>query len=95
MPPASVSVGMYPCNRWPPAANNMSDSHAMYLHPCRYDRCICMYDIDKLDKPKEAFKRVRDCARAGITSLTLDAKNNVLLCGSLDGAMRVWSLEGR
>jgi WD40 repeat protein len=61
----------------------------------RYDRCICSFDVDKLDKPKESFKRVRDCARAGITSLALDQHNNVLLCGSLDGALRVWSMEGR
>jgi WD40 repeat protein len=62
---------------------------------CRFDRCICSYDVDKLDKPKEAFKRVKDCARAGLTSLAFDPHNNVLLAGSLDGALRVWSVEGR
>jgi WD40 repeat protein len=61
----------------------------------RFDRCICCYDVDKLDKPKEAFKRVKDCARAGLTSLAFDPHNNVLLAGSLDGALRVWSVEGR
>jgi hypothetical protein len=61
----------------------------------RFDRCICSYDVDKLDKPKEAFKRVKDCARAGLTSLAFDLHNNVLLAGSLDGALRVWSVEGR
>jgi len=62
---------------------------------CRFDRCICMYDTDKLDKPKEAFKRVRDCGKAGFTSLAFDPHNNVLLAGSLDGVLRVWSVEGR
>ncbi|WIA17403.1 hypothetical protein OEZ85_014259 [Tetradesmus obliquus] len=60
-----------------------------------FDRCICSYDVDKLDKPKEAFRRVKDCARAGLTSLAFDPHNNVLLAGSLDGALRVWSVEGR
>ncbi|KAF6254405.1 WD40-repeat-containing domain protein [Scenedesmus sp. NREL 46B-D3] len=60
-----------------------------------FDRCICSYDVDKLDKPKEAFKRVKDCARSGLTSLAFDPHNNVLLAGSLDGALRVWSVEGR
>eukprot|EP00775_Hariotina_reticulata_P004041 gene4041-4288_t len=62
-----------------------------------FDRCICSYDIDKLDKPKEAFKRVRECGRAGLTSLAYDPDphNSVLLTGSLDGTLRVWSLESR
>lgn len=38
---------------------------------------------------------MRECARAGITSMSLDAANNLLLVGSLDGALRVWSMEGR
>jgi WD40 repeat protein len=61
----------------------------------RFDRCICIYDTDKLDKPKEAFKRVKDPGKAGITSLAFDPHNNVLLAGSLDGVLRVWSVEGR
>lgn len=61
----------------------------------RFDRCICLYDMDKLDKPKEAFKRVKDCGKAGLTSLAFDPHNNVLLAGSLDGILRVWSVEGR
>ncbi|KAI8472624.1 MAG: WD40-repeat-containing domain protein [Monoraphidium minutum] len=60
-----------------------------------FDRAICIYDTEKLDKGRECFKRVRDCARAAITSLSLDARANVLLAGSLEGALRVWSLEGR
>lgn len=39
--------------------------------------------------------QVRDCARAAITSLALDARAGALLAGSLDGCLRVWSLEGR
>ena len=62
---------------------------------CRFDRAICIYDIEKLDKGRECFKRVRDCARAAITSLSFDPRTNVLLAGSLEGALRVWSLEGR
>lgn len=54
-----------------------------------------MYDTDKLDKPKEAFKRVKDCGKAGLISLAYDPHNNVLLAGSLDGVLRVWSVEGR
>lgn len=61
----------------------------------RFDRCICIFDIDKLDKPKEAFKRVKDCGKAGLVSLAFDPHNNVLLAGSLDGVLRVWSVEGR
>lgn len=61
----------------------------------RFDRCICIYDTDKLEKPKEAFKRVKDPGKAGITSLAFDPHNNVLLAGSLDGVLRVWSVEGR
>jgi WD40 repeat protein len=66
-------------------------------HCCchRFDRCICVFDIDKLDKPKEAFKRVKDCGKAGLVSLAFDPHNNVLLAGSLDGMLRVWSVEGR
>lgn len=38
---------------------------------------------------------MRDCARGAITSLALDPRANVLLAGSLEGCLRVWSLEGR
>jgi len=40
---------------------------------------------------------VRECARSGFTSLAYDPDphNSVLLTGSLDGALRVWSVEGR
>jgi WD40 repeat protein len=62
---------------------------------CRFDRCICIIDTDKLDKPREAFKRVKDCGKAGLISLAFDPHNNVLLAGSLDGVLRVWSVEGR
>lgn len=66
-------------------------------HPdwCRFDRCICIIDLEKLGKPREALKRIRDSGKAGFCSLALDAHNNVLLTGSLDGALRVWSVEGR
>lgn len=62
---------------------------------CSFDRAICIYDTEKLDKGRDCFKRIRDCARAAITSLALDSRNNVLLAGSLEGTLRVWSLEGR
>lgn len=97
-----------------------------------FDRALCIYDTEKLDKGRDAFRRVRggegvrpaamgagplacaymlrgacarrlqtappqvrDCARAAITSLALDARAGALLAGSLDGCLRVWSLEGR
>jgi hypothetical protein len=60
-----------------------------------FDGCIGVYDVDKLDKPWEAFKRVRDCGKGGLASLAYDATNNMLLAGSLDGVLRVWSVEGR
>jgi hypothetical protein len=61
----------------------------------RFDRAICIYSTEKLHKGRECFRRVRDCARGAITSLALDARGGVLLAGSLEGALRVWSLEGR
>jgi hypothetical protein len=61
----------------------------------RFDRAICIYDIERLSKGRDCFRRIRDCARAAITSLSLDARGGVLLAGSLEGALRVWSLEGR
>lgn len=54
-----------------------------------------MYDIDKLDKPKEAFHRIKKCHTAAIVSMAYDAYNNCLLTGSIDGSMKVWSMEGR
>lgn len=61
----------------------------------RFDRCICIYDYDKIDKPKEAFKKVKNCHKAGILSMAFDPHNNVLLTGSVDGNVKLWSLEGR
>jgi hypothetical protein len=89
LPPVSI---LFPST--PTAPHLPSPPPDTHIHS--YDRCICSYDLEKLPtKPKEAFKRVRECARAGITSMSLDAANNLLLVGSLDGALRVWSMEGR
>ncbi|KAG2444756.1 hypothetical protein HXX76_001500 [Chlamydomonas incerta] len=60
-----------------------------------YDKCICMYEFDKLEKPKEAFQRIRKCHTAAIVSMAYDTFTNSILTGSIDGSMKVWSLEGR
>eukprot|EP00798_Chlamydomonas_sp_ICE-L_P013183 gene13183-30648_t len=60
-----------------------------------YDRSICIYEFDKLDKPKEALQRVRKCHTAAIVSMAYDTSNNCILTGSIDGSMKVWSIEGR
>lgn len=62
---------------------------------CRYDKCVCMYEYDKLDKPKEAFQRLRKCHTAAIVSMAYDDSTNSILTGSIDGSMKVWSMEGR
>lgn len=56
---------------------------------------MCMYEYDKLDKPKEAFQRVRKCHTAAIVSMAYDTYTNSILTGSIDGSMKVWSMEGR
>ncbi len=61
----------------------------------RYDKCVCMYEYDKLDKPKEAFQRLRKCHTAAIVSMAYDTSTNSILTGSIDGSMKVWSMEGR
>lgn len=38
---------------------------------------------------------MRDAAKSSITSLAFDVPNNVLLAGSMDGSLSVWSVEGR
>lgn len=65
------------------------------LVPPRYDKSICMYEFDKLDKPKEAMQRIRKCHSAAIVSMAFDHYNNTIITGSIDGSMKVWSMEGR
>ncbi|MEW5312499.1 MAG: hypothetical protein WDW38_004130 [Sanguina aurantia] len=60
-----------------------------------FDKSMCFYEYDKLDKPKEAFFRVRKCHAAAIVSMAYDTHNNCILTGSIDGSFKVWSLEGR
>ncbi|KAJ9523676.1 hypothetical protein QJQ45_020098 [Haematococcus lacustris] len=60
-----------------------------------FDKAICIYEFDKLDKPKEAFQRIRKCHTAAIVSMAYDHQNNCILSGSIDGSMKVWSMEGR
>jgi len=67
----------------------------LHCWSCRYDHSICVYDIEKLDRPKEAFRRVRGAHMGAVTSLALDVVSNTLISGSTDGALRVWSQEGR
>lgn len=62
---------------------------------CSFDKNICMYEFDKLDKPKEAFQRIRKCHTAAIVSMGYDSYNNCILTGAIDGSMKVWSMEGR
>lgn len=94
----AAGFGWALCSRATHHAALYATDHAL-CNPCparpRFDRAICIYDIEKLAKGRECFKRVRDCARAAITSLALDPRTNVLLAGSLEGTLRVWSLEGR
>ncbi|KAL6755154.1 WD40-repeat-containing domain protein, partial [Haematococcus lacustris] len=59
-----------------------------------FDKAICIYEFDKLDKPKEAFQRIRKCHTAAIVSMAYDHQNNCILSGSIDGSMKVWSMEG-
>ena len=83
-------------------------SFMVYMHgfgqPCdvslvvdahRYDKSICVYEFDKLDKPKEAMQRIRKCHTAAIVSMAYDHSNNCILTGAIDGSMKVWSMEGR
>jgi len=60
-----------------------------------FDKNICIYEFDKLDKPKEAFQRIRKCHTAAIVSMAYDTSSNSILTGSIDGGMKVWSMEGR
>lgn len=60
-----------------------------------FDKCICIYEYEKLDKPKEAFQRIAKCHNAAIVSMAYDNYNNVILTGAVDGSMKVWSMEGR
>ena len=62
---------------------------------CRFDRSLCIYEFDKLDKPREAFQRIRKCHTSAIVSMAYDASTNTVLTGSIDGSMKVWSVEGR
>lgn len=61
----------------------------------RFDKSLCFYEFDKLDKPKEAFHRIRKCHTSAIVSMAYDHKSNTVLTGSIDGSMKVWSVEGR
>jgi len=60
-----------------------------------FDNCLCTYEFDKLDKPREAFQRIRRCHNAAIVSMSYDTSTNTILTGSIDGSMKVWSTEGR
>mmetsp|Transcript_33374 Transcript_33374/g.84557 ORF Transcript_33374/g.84557 Transcript_33374/m.84557 type:complete len:866 (-) Transcript_33374:212-2809(-) len=60
-----------------------------------FDKAICIYEFDKLDKPREAFQRMRKCHTAAIVSMAYDHTANCILSGSIDGSMKVWSMEGR
>lgn len=60
-----------------------------------FDRCLCMYETDKLEKPEDAFKKIANCHKAGIVSLGYDAYNNCILSGGVDGSVKTWSIEGR
>ena len=67
----------------------------IFLLICRFDKSLCFYEFDKLDKPKEAFHRIRKCHTSAIVSMAYDHKSNTVLTGSIDGSMKVWSVEGR
>ncbi|GAX81669.1 hypothetical protein CEUSTIGMA_g9097.t1 [Chlamydomonas eustigma] len=60
-----------------------------------YDKSLCIYEFDKLDKPREAFQRIRKCHTSAICSMAYDTSTNTILTGSIDGSMKVWSVEGR
>ncbi|KAF5833397.1 WD40-repeat-containing domain protein, partial [Dunaliella salina] len=60
-----------------------------------YDKSICIYEFDKLEKPREAVQRIRKCHTAAIVSMAYDSSNNCILTGAIDGSMKVWSMEGR
>ena len=61
----------------------------------RFDKSLCIYEFDKLDKPREAFQRIRKCHTSAIVSMAYDNSTNTILTGSIDGSMKVWSVEGR
>lgn len=69
-------------------------THALSV-PYSFDNCLCIYEFDKLDKPREAFQRIRKCHSAAIVSMAYDTSTNCILTGSIDGSMKVWSIEGR
>ena len=78
----------------------MQDKCSLAMRPpgpggSRYDKRICIYEFDKLDKPKEAVQRISRCHAAAIVSMAYDHTNNCILTGSIDGSMKVWSMEGR
>lgn len=56
---------------------------------CSFDKAICIYEFDKLDKPREAFQRMRKCHTAAIVSMAYDHTANCILSGSIDGSMKV------
>ncbi len=65
------------------------------LLDARFDKSLCIYEFDKLDKPREAFQRIRKCHTSAISSMAYDTSTNTILTGSIDGSMKVWSVEGR
>ncbi|GMH37514.1 hypothetical protein BSKO_05387 [Bryopsis sp. KO-2023] len=57
-----------------------------------FDRCLCLYDCEK---PRESYRKIKNCHTAAISSMVLDTDNNWVVTGSFDGSFRVWSMEGR
>lgn len=43
----------------------------------------------------QAFQHLRKCHSAAIVSMAYDHTTNTILTGSIDGSMKVWSVEGR
>ncbi len=55
-----------------------------------------MYDLNTAEKrPTEGFTRIARAHHAAITSLAYDPASSVVLSGSADGCLALWSVEGR
>ena len=68
------------------------------LFSAGYDASLCFYDVADSTGARPAqfsFKTQRNCHAGAISSAAFDWENNLVITGSFDRSVKVWSPEGK